>query len=117
MAFIFCHPLLIRSRHLSQAPQEALDLWPHLKPGMNFLNIHLASSLKIGEGLSQHKRGPCAEHTEENDGYIFILQTTEPTAYQRKLASHHPFQKGSFNKFRVTVQAIATKVKTSSTIE
>jgi len=98
--------------HISQTTHEPLDLWPHFKPGINILTINLAASPTIRETFLQQKEQPHVGHTDEEDGYVFVLQTTEPTADHIKLASLHPFQMGPFEEFRTTMQAIATKLKT-----
>jgi len=94
----------------NQATHEPLDLWPHLKPGINKLTINLAASPTIRGSLPQRRGQPHVDHTEE-DGYIFILQITEPTVDHLKLAILHPSQKGPFEGFRNAMQAIAAKVK------
>lgn len=63
--------------------------------------------------LSQQEGQSRVDHTDEEGGYLFVLQTTEPTANHLELACLHPFQKSPFEGFRVAMQAIATMVKTA----
>lgn len=101
--------------HISQAIHEPLDLWPHLKPGINTLTINLAASPTIKEVFLREKGQSHVGHPEEDDGYIFVLQTTEPTADHLKLVFLRPSQKDPFEGFRVVMEAIATKMKTIGT--
>ena len=57
------------------------------------------------------------DQPEEDDGYVFVLQTTEPTADHLKLVSLHPSQVDPFEGWRIMMQAIATKMKTIGVTE
>ena len=96
--------------HYHKATHSPLDLWPHLKPGINRLTINLAASPTVKGTFPQREGQPYVDHTEE-DGYIFILQTTEPTVDRIKLAILPPSQKGPFEGFKNAMQAIAARVK------
>jgi hypothetical protein len=90
--------------------QEPLDLWPHLKPGLNILTINLAASPTIKGNFLQQQRQSHVDHPEEDDGYIFVLQTTEPVADHLKSASLRSSKKDPFVGFRTMVEAIATEM-------
>lgn len=116
LLLVFYCALLTR---ISQATHEPLDLWPHLKPGTNILSISLAlaASPIVGGSFPQQEGRSHADHTEENQGYIFVLQTTKPTADHLKLLLLHPYQKGPFGGLLTAMQAIATKMKAIGAME